>query len=145
MATIQSPQFTFYNAGTPDTGETILGRVARDAINAFGLATGYFHDEQVLAGYRFLVEHHRAGDEVFGFGRGRTRPEPLRNIIDTIGLLPPEQIINSAPLVIWLLTKNSVMKLNFRMRANRLLNLRASWTQKELRGIRSASGILLPL
>ncbi|UPJ54188.1 DUF2235 domain-containing protein [Bradyrhizobium sp. 200] len=92
------PQVAFYNAGAPDTGEAIFGSVARDALNAFGLATGYFHDEQVLEGYRFLVENYRAGDEVFlfGFGRGAYAARAIAGFIHTIGLLPPERI-DSAP------------------------------------------------
>jgi uncharacterized protein (DUF2235 family) len=49
-------------------------------------------DTNIREGYRFLVEHHRPGDEIFllGFSRGAFTARSLAGMITKCGLVPPE-------------------------------------------------------
>jgi uncharacterized protein (DUF2235 family) len=101
------PQVVFYSAGATSpfallsftTAVTsvfrgMLGSIADNVVNASALAPGYFRDEQVLAGYKFLVGNFSEGDEIylFGFGRGAYAARAVAGLVHTIGLLSPEHI-----------------------------------------------------
>jgi uncharacterized protein (DUF2235 family) len=69
-------------------------RLTQNARGVFELATGYGLDDEILSGYRFLVENYQKGDLVFlfGFSRGAYTVRMLAGFIHMIGLLPPDQI-----------------------------------------------------
>lgn len=59
----------------------------------FGLATGYGMDDDILAAYQFLCLEWQPGDKIYltGFSRGAYTVRVLAALIDTIGVLAPEQ------------------------------------------------------
>jgi len=85
----QTQQLAYYHAGV-GTGHEILDRVL-GGINGFGLR------RNILACYRFLIEHYRPGDEVylFGFSRGAYTVRSLAGLIRNIGVLVKENLASS--------------------------------------------------
>jgi len=57
-----------------------------------GSILGLGVDTNIREGYRFLVEHHRPGDDIFlfGFSRGAFTARSLAGMITKCGLLPPD-------------------------------------------------------
>lgn len=64
------------------------------AVAAFGLATGWGIDDNVLAAYEYLARTYRAGDRIFlfGFSRGAYTARVLAGLIHLLGLVEPEQL-----------------------------------------------------
>ena len=52
------------------------------------MATGYGLDDNILDAYRFLIEHHQDGDEIylFGFSRGAYTVRVLAGLINLVGI-----------------------------------------------------------
>jgi uncharacterized protein (DUF2235 family) len=87
-------QIVFYHPGVgtlarPDPWR----RGFQNALVAFGLATGWGLDEQILAGYRFLVDNYQQDDRIFlfGFSRGAYAARALAGMIHMVGLPRSEQ------------------------------------------------------
>jgi hypothetical protein len=75
-----TPGRVLYLAGVGTSGNWLTTRV-------FG-ATGYGTMRRILAGYRFLAEHYRDGDRIFGFGfsRGAYAVRSLAGLLHHVGL-----------------------------------------------------------
>jgi len=87
-------QLVFYQPGIGTVPlVTDWSPLTQRAVAAFGLATGWGLDARILAGYCFLVEQYREGDQVFlfGFSRGAYTARALAALISQVGLLTPEQ------------------------------------------------------
>jgi uncharacterized protein (DUF2235 family) len=87
-------QVVFYDPGVgtlarPDPWT----KLRQDTVTVLGLATGYGLDENVLAAYRFLINHYEDGDDIFlfGFSRGAYAVRVLAGMIHKIGLIAPQQ------------------------------------------------------
>jgi uncharacterized protein (DUF2235 family) len=67
---------------------------AQGAAAAFGLATGWGLDANILAAYRYLAATYRPGDRIFlfGFSRGAYTARAIAGLIDLLGLLEPDQL-----------------------------------------------------
>lgn len=88
-------QIVFYDPGIGTIGtENTWMRKTQKIISTFCLATGTGLDQNVLRAYRFLVEHYKAGDQIFifGFSRGAYTARVLAGFIHLVGLLRPEQV-----------------------------------------------------
>jgi uncharacterized protein (DUF2235 family) len=88
-------QLVFYDPGVgtlarPDPWRKLW----QDTITIFGLATGYGLDDNVLAGYEFLVNNYEEGDNIylFGFSRGAYAVRVLAGLIHKVGLVSPQQV-----------------------------------------------------
>src|SRR5439155_11673088 len=88
-------QVVFYDPGVgtlarPDPWRKLW----QDTITILGLATGYGLDDNVLAGYEFLVNNYQEGDDIylFGFSRGAYTVRVLAGLIHKIGLVSPQQV-----------------------------------------------------
>lgn len=95
-------QLVFYQPGIGTVPlVTDWSPLTQRAVAAFGLATGWGLDARILAGYRFLLEHYREGDQVFlfGFSRGAYTARALAALVSQVGLLSPEQQ-NLAPYLL---------------------------------------------
>lgn len=68
--------------------------VVQGAVSAFGLATGWGLDANVVAAYCYLVESWRPGDRIFlfGFSRGAYTARAVAGLIHMLGLLEPDQL-----------------------------------------------------
>jgi uncharacterized protein (DUF2235 family) len=68
-------------------------KMKQDAVAILELATGYGLDDNVLAGYRFLIDEYQEGDEIFlfGFSRGAYTVRVLAGLVHKVGLLAPQQ------------------------------------------------------
>jgi uncharacterized protein (DUF2235 family) len=88
-------QTTFYDAGVgtkaDPTAQWPWRRFVRKRLDA---AIGVSIRANVLEGYRFLVQHYEAGDQIFlfGFSRGAYTVRALAAMIKSCGLLRPEHI-----------------------------------------------------
>ena len=72
-----------------------FGIASEASYGRFTFAAGAIGDgvaERIQAGYRFLVENYRPGDEIyiFGFSRGAFQARALGGLIDHCGILAPE-------------------------------------------------------
>jgi uncharacterized protein (DUF2235 family) len=69
-------------------------KVWQDTITVLGLVTGYGLDDNVLAGYEFLVNNYEEGDDIylFGFSRGAYTVRVLAGLIHKVGLVSPQQV-----------------------------------------------------
>lgn len=88
-------QLCFYNPGVGTIArESPWHRLRQKFTGVIGLALGYGLDDNVLSGYRFLVENWREGDRIylFGFSRGAWTARILAGFIHLIGLVRPEQL-----------------------------------------------------
>ena len=87
-------QRAFYDPGIGTIGNLNAWTVFKQKLwSVIGLATGYGLDDNILAGYRFLVENWQEGDRIFlfGFSRGAYTVRALAGFIHLIGLLSPDQ------------------------------------------------------
>jgi uncharacterized protein (DUF2235 family) len=87
-------QAVFYDPGVgtlarPDPWRKLI----QDFFAILGLATGYGLDDNVLAGYRFLVDNYEDGDRIylFGFSRGAYTVRVLAGLIHKVGLISVQQ------------------------------------------------------
>ncbi|MGJ0509019.1 MAG: DUF2235 domain-containing protein [Methylocystis sp.] len=66
---------------------------AQSAIAAFGLATGWGLDANILAAYCYLIDRYQPGDQIFlfGFSRGAYTARAVAGLIHLLGLLEPDQ------------------------------------------------------
>src|SRR5436309_15624100 len=90
-----APQIVFYDPGVgtlarPDPWRKLW----QDTITILGLATGYGLDDNVLAGYEFLVNNYQEEDNIylFGFSRGAYTVRVLAGLIHKVGLVSPQQV-----------------------------------------------------
>jgi uncharacterized protein (DUF2235 family) len=88
-------QVVFYDPGVgtlarPDPWRKLW----QDTITILGLVTGYGLDDNVLAGYEFLVNNYEEGDDIylFGFSRGAYTVRVLAGLIHKVGLVSPQQV-----------------------------------------------------
>ena len=67
--------------------------------NLAGGAFGYGLSRNIRQGYKFLVDHHEVGDEIyiFGFSRGAYTARSLAGLIRNIGLLNKEHATEDRP------------------------------------------------
>jgi uncharacterized protein (DUF2235 family) len=88
-------QVVFYDPGVGTLARPDPWRkVWQDTITILGLATGYGLDDNVLAGYEFLVDNYEEGDSIylFGFSRGAYTVRVLAGLVHKVGLLSPQQV-----------------------------------------------------
>jgi uncharacterized protein (DUF2235 family) len=88
-------QVVFYDPGVGTLARPDPWRkVWQDTITILGLATGYGLDDNVLAGYEFLVDNYDEGDNIylFGFSRGAYTVRVLAGLVHKVGLLSPQQV-----------------------------------------------------
>jgi uncharacterized protein (DUF2235 family) len=91
----QPRQVVFYDPGVGTLARPDPWRkVWQDTITVLGLATGYGLDDNVLAGYEFLVDNYDDGDNIylFGFSRGAYTVRVLAGLVHKIGLVSPQQV-----------------------------------------------------
>jgi len=91
----EPPQVVFYDPGVGTLARPDPWRKAwQDTITILGLATGYGLDDNVLAGYEFLVNNYEEGDDIylFGFSRGAYTVRVLAGLIHKVGLVSPQQV-----------------------------------------------------
>lgn len=89
-----SDQRAFYDPGIGTIGDLNAWTVFKQKFwSVIGLMTGYGLDDNILAGYRFLVENWQEGDRIFlfGFSRGAYTVRALAGFIHLVGLLSPDQ------------------------------------------------------
>jgi len=87
-------QRVYYNPGIGTISQRdAWARLRQDAKAAFGLATGYGIDRDILGAYDFICEHYAAGDAIFlfGFSRGAYTVRAVAGLIHLLGVLAPEQ------------------------------------------------------
>ncbi len=87
-------QVAFYDTGIGTISNSDRWSVFKSrAKGVFGLATGYGLDANVLDAYRFLIDHHCEGDEIylFGFSRGAYTVRVLAGLINLVGILSHNQ------------------------------------------------------
>jgi uncharacterized protein (DUF2235 family) len=87
-------QVVFYDPGVGTLARPNPWKKSKqDAAAVFGLATGYGLDDNVLNSYKFLVDNHEEGDEIylFGFSRGAYTVRALAGMIHKIGLISKPQ------------------------------------------------------
>src|SRR5713101_213004 len=88
-------QVVFYDPGVGTLARPDPWRKAwQDTITILGLATGYGLDDNVLAGYEFLVNNYQEDDDVylFGFSRGAYTVRVLAGLIHKVGLIAKQQV-----------------------------------------------------
>jgi uncharacterized protein (DUF2235 family) len=88
-------QVVFYDPGVGTLARPDPWRkVVQDTVTVLGLATGYGLDDNVLAGYEFLINNYEDDDDIylFGFSRGAYTVRVLAGLIHKIGLLSPQQL-----------------------------------------------------
>jgi uncharacterized protein (DUF2235 family) len=102
VITRSADQLVFYQPGIGTVPlVTDWSPLTQKAVAVFGLASGWGLDARILAGYCFLIENYREGDQVFlfGFSRGSYTARALAALISQVGLLTPEQQ-NLAPYLL---------------------------------------------
>jgi len=95
-------QLVYYDPGVGTIGgQGSWSRLAQDASEVWGMATGMGIDDNVKEAYRFLVEHYDDGKAtdgerdricIFGFSRGAYTARMLAGFIHAIGLLQPRNL-----------------------------------------------------
>jgi len=88
-------QHVFYHPGVGTIANSnAWGRFKQNAYAVLGLATGAGLDDNILSAYRYLAQVYRAGDRIFlfGFSRGAYTVRALAGLLQTIGLLWPDQL-----------------------------------------------------
>ena len=92
----KSPQQrVYYNPGIGTIGHRDpWAHFKQSARAAFGLATGYGIDHDILEAYRFICTHWENGDAIFlfGFSRGAYTVRAVAGLIHLLGLLAPDQL-----------------------------------------------------
>jgi uncharacterized protein (DUF2235 family) len=96
----KTPKTTPFQAVFYDPGVGTLARpdpwqkLKQDFVAILGLTTGYGLDDNVLAGYEFLVKNYEEGDQIylFGFSRGAYTVRVLAGLIHKVGLISPQQV-----------------------------------------------------
>jgi hypothetical protein len=89
-------QLLYYDPGVGNPGQlpgaTWVDQLRRQAERLSGLAFGQGVYENIAEGYAFLMEHYRAGDQVFlfGFSRGAFTARSIGGLVTQFGLLRPE-------------------------------------------------------
>jgi len=87
-------QRVFYTPGVGTLSQDNAWQRLRQKIRSvFGLATGYGLDDDVLEAYDFLCQHWEWGDRIYllGFSRGAYTVRVVAALVETIGILPPDQ------------------------------------------------------
>ncbi|KDQ18883.1 hypothetical protein BOTBODRAFT_153759 [Botryobasidium botryosum FD-172 SS1] len=88
----EEKQMVYYQTGigtyaSPGFTTPIMLAVAKFA----DLAIAWFLNEHVMGGYKYLMQHYKAGDRIFlfGFSRGAYIARALAGMLHKVGLLPP--------------------------------------------------------
>jgi uncharacterized protein (DUF2235 family) len=87
-------QVVFYDPGVGTISSSDpWSRLKSNTLGVLGLATGYGLDKNVLDAYRFLVDNHVSGDQVymFGFSRGAYTVRLLAGFLRLVGLVQAAQ------------------------------------------------------
>lgn len=95
MARKSPLQRVFYGPGVGTLSEDDeWATVKQNTQLVLGLATGWGIDQDILDGYRFVVESYAPGDRIylFGFSRGAYTVRALAGLLHTVGLLAPDQL-----------------------------------------------------
>jgi uncharacterized protein (DUF2235 family) len=88
-------QHVYYNPGIGTIGHRdAWARIKQSTRAAFGLATGYGIDRDILGAYEFICTHYETGDAIFlfGFSRGAYTVRAVAGLIHLLGLLAPDQL-----------------------------------------------------
>lgn len=88
-------QRVFYHPGIGTVPLTTdWSPAAQSAIAAFGLATGWGLDDNILVAYRYLIDNYQPGDRIFlfGFSRGAYTARAVAGLIHLVGLLETDQL-----------------------------------------------------
>jgi len=94
IARKSATQRVYYNPGIGTISHRdAWARFRQDAKAAFGLATGYGIDRDILGAYNFICEHYAAGDAIylFGFSRGAYTVRAVAGLIHLLGVLSADQ------------------------------------------------------
>ncbi|KDQ18896.1 hypothetical protein BOTBODRAFT_153774 [Botryobasidium botryosum FD-172 SS1] len=88
----EEEQMVYYQTGigtyaSPGFTTPIMLAIAKLA----DLAIAWFLNEHVMGGYKYLMQHYKAGDRIFlfGFSRGAYIARALAGMLHKVGLLPP--------------------------------------------------------
>lgn len=87
-------QQVFYTPGVGTVGlNNPWQRFKQQCRMLLGLGAGYGLDNDVLKAYDFLCQNWHKGDKIylFGFSRGAYTVRVLAALVNTIGIIPPEQ------------------------------------------------------
>lgn len=87
-------QRVYYNPGIGTIGHRdAWARFRQNAKAAFGLATGYGIDRDILGAYSFICENYETGDAIylFGFSRGAYTVRAVAGLIHLLGVLSADQ------------------------------------------------------
>ncbi|MFD2430730.1 DUF2235 domain-containing protein [Sphingobium scionense] len=87
-------QRVFYHPGIGTVPLTTdWSPATQSAIAAFGLATGWGLDANILAAYCYLIDTYQEGDRIFlfGFSRGAYTARAVAGLIHLVGLVDPDQ------------------------------------------------------
>lgn len=87
-------QQVFYTPGVGTVGlDNPWQRFKQQCRMLLGLGAGYGLDNDVLKAYDFLCQNWHKGDKIylFGFSRGAYTVRVLAALVNTIGIIPPEQ------------------------------------------------------
>ena len=87
-------QVVFYDPGLGTFGNaTAWQSMGQTKDKVFDAMTGSNLDQNVVRAYKFLINHYKAGDQIymFGFSRGAYTVRVLAGFIHMIGFLRPEQ------------------------------------------------------
>ena len=100
-------QIVYYDPGVGTFGsDNAWSRLWRNAVEIWGLATGWGIDANVKRAYRFIIENYQAapcdkdgkkiGEDdriyLFGFSRGAYTARVLAGFIHSLGLIRPQQL-----------------------------------------------------
>jgi len=94
IARKSAAQRVYYNPGIGTIGHRdAWARLRQSANAAFGLATGYGIDRDILGAYDFICAHYEAGDAIylFGFSRGAYTVRAVAGLIHLLGVLAADQ------------------------------------------------------
>ena len=95
IAKKSAQQRVYYNPGIGTIAHRdAWTRFKQNTRAAFGLATGYGIDRDILGAYHFICTHYEAGDAIFlfGFSRGAYTVRAVAGLIHLLGLLAPDQL-----------------------------------------------------
>ncbi|KDQ18885.1 hypothetical protein BOTBODRAFT_103545 [Botryobasidium botryosum FD-172 SS1] len=88
----EEEQMVYYQTGigtfaSPGTTTPVMLAISRLA----DLTIAWFLKEHVMGGYKYLMQHYKAGDRIFlfGFSRGAYIARALAGMLHKVGLLPP--------------------------------------------------------
>ncbi len=142
-------QIVYYDPGVGNVGELpgvdFWDRFGAGFNRIKGLALGGGIYENIAQGYRFLMEQHRTGDQIFlfGFSRGAFTARSVGGMVHTFGLLKREHAVLVDTLVHWYFSDRHA---DGNEQHGGFTNLRAQIRRDFARQTRQgADGVLLPI